>query len=255
MADDVNDWPKRGGIECIRRLMMSYLKLFRKEALRHQYQTQEFGKSVIQQSHMLDKSIVIMFIAFGLLIFFALVFPFVSREQLNLEAHESNYFPIVSPVPVVVERHLNMDGSRINREQVIVQVRSFDSKSQLEQVDLLKSSESGTYFAMVNSGSTALAFQTIAKVLRINDDHLFFFSLTGTKPNQIQPGQVVNLRAGSLWARGKVHSVIGPFQQGRINVGIQLQLPYEPSVLHPSADVRLELNVKRNNFFALIKEG
>lgn len=234
---------------------MSYLKLFRKEALRHQYQTQEFGKSVIQQSHVLDKAIVILFIAFGMLIFFALVYPFISRTLLNLNAHESNYFPIVSPVPVVVERHLNIDGSRINHEQAIVQVRSFDPESQLEQVDLLKSSESGIYFAMVNSGSTAQAFQTIAKVLRNNDDHLFFFSLAGTKPEQIQPGQWVKIRAGSLWAQGKVHSVIGPFQQGRINVGIQLQLPYDPGLLHPSAEVHLELNVARENFFALLSES
>ncbi|MDX3773383.1 hypothetical protein QE250_04580 [Chromatiaceae bacterium AAb-1] len=234
---------------------MSYLKLFRKEALRHQYKSQEFGESVIQQPLLLDKALIAMLIAICLLICLAVIYPFVSTERLSLEAHESNYFPIVSPGPVVVERHLHPDGSRINRDQVITQVRSFDAASRREQVDLLSSSEPGVYFSIINAGTTAQSFQTIAKVLRSNDDHLFFFTLTGAKAEQLKPGQLVELKAGAHRARGKLHSVIGPFQQGRINIGIQLELPYDLGVLHPSAAVRLELSVKRNNFFALLREG
>lgn len=233
---------------------MSYLKLFRKEALRHQYKSQEFGESVIQQPLLLDKALLIMVIAVGLLMSLAAVYPFVSTERLSLEAHASNYFPIVSPTPIVVERHLHPDGSRINREQLITQVRSFDAGSRREQVDLMSSNESGVYFAVVNAGTTAQAFQPIAKVLRSNDDYLFFFTLTGAKAEQLKPGQLVILTAGHHRASGKVHSVIGPFQQGRINIGIQLDPAYDVGVLHPSAAVRLELSVKRNNFFALLRE-
>ncbi|MGP9802697.1 hypothetical protein [Rheinheimera sp. NSM] len=234
---------------------MSYLKLFRKEALRQQYKSQEFGGSVIQQPLMLDKALLAMVIAVCLLISLAVVYPFVSTERLSLAAHESNYFPIVSPTPVVVERHLHPDGSRINREQVITQVRTFEAASRREQVTLISSSESGVYFSVINSGTTAQAFQTIAKVLRINDDHLFFFTLSGAKAEQLKPGQLVQLSAGRHQARGKVHSVIGPFQQGRVNIGIQLEPAYDVGILHPSAAVRLELSVKRNNFFALLREN
>lgn len=86
---------------------MSYQKLFRKEALRHQYKSQEFGESVIQQPLLLDKALLLMAIAVCLLMGLVVVYPFVSTERLSLEAHESNYFPIVSPTPVVVERHLH----------------------------------------------------------------------------------------------------------------------------------------------------
>lgn len=233
---------------------MSYLKLFRKEALRQQYKSQEFGDSVIQQPLVLDKALLAMVLAVCLLMSLAVVYPFVSTERLSLTAHESNYFPIVSPTPIVLERHLHPDGSRVNRDQVITQVRSFDAGSRREQVDLLSSSESGVYFSVVNAGTTAQAFQTIAKVLRINDNHLFFFTLSGAKAEQLKPGQLVQLKAGHHQANGKVHSVIGPFQQGRINVGIQLEPTYDVGVLHPSAAVRLELSVKRNNFFALLRE-
>jgi len=233
---------------------MSYQKLFRKEALRHQYKSQEFGESVIQQPLLLDKALLIMVIAVCLLMSLAVVYPFVSTERLSLEAHESNYFPIVSPTPVVVERHLHPDGSRINREQVITQVRTFDGVSRREQVDLMSASETGVYFSVINAGTSAQPFQPIAKILRTNEDHLFFFTLTGAKAEQLKPGQWVKLTAGHHQASGKVHSVIGPFQQGRINIGIQLQSAYDVGVLHPSAAVRLELSVKRNNFFALLRE-
>src|SRR5690606_12297364 len=113
---------------------MSYLKLFRKEALRQQYRSQEFGDSVIQQPLLLDKALWIMLAAVCLLLGLAVVYPFVSTERLSLAAHESNYFPILSPVPIVVERHLHPDGSRINREQIITQVRTFDTVSRTEQV-------------------------------------------------------------------------------------------------------------------------
>jgi|GEM_PF-1487473 hypothetical protein len=232
---------------------MSYLKLFRKEALRQQYRSQEFGDSVIQQPLLLDKALWIMLAAVCLLLGLAVVYPFVSTERLSLAAHESNYFPILSPVPIVVERHLHPDGSRINREQIITQVRTFDTVSRTEQVDLIRSNESGVYFSMVNAGTTAQAFQPFAKVLRINDDHLFFFSLSGAKAEQLKPGQLVQLKAGQQQGKGRVHSVIGPFQQGRINVGIQLEPAYDIGILHPSAAVRLELSVKRNNFFALLR--
>lgn len=232
---------------------MSYLKLFRKEALRHQYKPQEFGESVIHQPLLLDKALIAMFIAISLLVSLAVIYPFVSIDRLSLEAHESNYSPILYPSPLVVERHLHPDGSRISRDQMITQVRTFDASSRREQVELISSSESGVYFSILNAGATAEAFQPIAKVLRSNDDHLFFFTLVGSKSEQLKPGQQVKLMAGQSQAIGKVHSVIGPLQQGRVNVGIQLQPAYDIGILHPSIAVRLELSVKRNNFFALLR--
>lgn len=234
---------------------MSYLKLFRKEALRQQYKSQEFGDSVIQQPLLLDKALLVMIIAVFFMLFLAIIYPFVSTERLNLAAHESNYFPIVSPVPIVVERHLHPDGSRINREQVITQVRTFDVTSRIEQIDLISSNETGVYFSMLNAGTTAQAFQAFAKILRVNNEHLFFFTLSGAKSEQLKPGQLVTLKAGQHQAKGKVHSVVGPFQKGILNIGIQLEPAYDVAVLHPSAAVRLELSVKRDNFFALLREG
>lgn len=234
---------------------MSYLKLFRKEALRHQYKSQEFGESVIQQPLLLDKALVAILIAICLLISLAVFYPFVSTDRLSLEAHESNYFPIVSPGPVVVEQHLYPDGSRINREQIVTQVRYFDAESRRERVELLSSSDSGFYFATVNAGAATQGFQTIAKVLRINEAHLFFFILSNAKAEQLKPGQLVELKTGKHRASGKLHSVIGPFQQGKINIGIQFEQPYDLGVLHPSAAIHLQLSVNRSNFFALLREG
>lgn len=233
---------------------MSYLKLFRKEALRKQYKNQQYGESVIQQPLLLDKALLLMLVAITLLLSLAVLYPFISIERFSLMAHDSNYVPIISPVPVVVERHLVADGSRVNRKQQVTQVRTFDQTSWQQQVDLIPSTESGWYFSALHAGSTAQPFETIAKVLRHNEDHLFFFSLSDTSAEQLKPGQQVQLSAGQNQAQGRVHSVIGPYQQGRITVGIQLEPSYDLSLLHPAAAVRLERTIKRNNFFALLRE-
>lgn len=231
---------------------MSYFKLFRKEALRQQYKSQEFGESVIEQPAILNKALLSLVIALVLFVLLAASFPFISTQRYNVEVHDSNYLPLVSPVPVVVEKHLQADASLINTNQPVSQIRLFQNDSRIEVMDVIRSVDSGYFFSLVAEGSTVPAFQPIAKVLRKNDEHIYFFWLTDAGGNNITPGKTVKLQSGSFKVQGYIQSVAGPYLENRLNVGIRLVSPFEAAILNPTAATHLELSVKRNNFFDLL---
>ncbi|PIW60070.1 hypothetical protein [Shewanella sp. CG12_big_fil_rev_8_21_14_0_65_47_15] len=234
---------------------MSYLKLFRKEALKHQYQSQEFGDSVIEQPLALNRSLVILVAALGL--FFALVisYPLVSTQKYELTVHDSNYLPLVSPIPLTLDRHLLLDGSAVNAKQAVSQVRIFKADSRVEEIDVLLSPEAGYYFANITAGTAVPAFQPLAKILRHNPENIYFFWLIEADPQRFKPGQTVVLQAGTKRASGMIHSIIGPYQNNRLNIGIRLAPPYDLAILTPNVTAELELSVRRDNFFKLLSQS
>lgn len=234
---------------------MSYLKLFRKEALKHQYKSQEFGDSVIEQPLALNRSLLILVVTLGL--FFALVasYPLVSTQTYSLTVHDSNYLPLVSPVPLTLDRHLLVDGSEVNAKQAVSQVRIFKSDSRVEEIDVLLSPETGYYFAGATAGTSVPAFQPLAKILRHNPENIYFFWLIESNPQRFKPGQTIVLQTGTKRATGIIHSIIGPYQSNRLNIGIRLVSPYDLAILTPNVTAELELSVKRDNFFKLLSQS
>lgn len=231
---------------------MSYLKLFRKEALKQQYKSQEFGDSVIEQPALLNRSLLTLVVALMLFSLLAASFQFVSTQSYSLEVHDSNYLPLVYPVPVIVEKHLQSDASLSAANQSVCQIRLFQNDSYVESTEFIRSKEAGFYFSVAAAGTAVPAFQPIAKVLKKNEEHLYFFWLKEPGANNITPGRVVKLRAGSSEVHGHIQSVVGPYQQDRLNVGIRLESPFDAAVLNPAIVAQLELSVRRDNFFDLL---
>lgn len=182
-----------------------------------------------------------------LLTSFLLVYLLVSSDRIKAEPHGSNYSQVVSQFQLEVIKHLYPDGSKINKGLAIVQVRLFDEKSHGETVKQLNSEVAGIYFAVVEAGYLTSSLQPIAKVLRSNDDHLYFFSVAEQYASAFKAGQFVQLKAGQNKAQGKVHSVIRAVEQNSINIGIQFEYPYDVAVLHPLARVGIKLSQKRSN--------
>jgi hypothetical protein len=234
---------------------MSYLKLFRKEALKHQYKSKEFGDSVIEQPLALNRSLIILGAALGLFFILVLSYPLVSTQTYALTVHDSNYLPLVSPVPLTLDRHLLLDGSAVNANQAVSQVRVFKADSRVEEIDLLLSPEAGYYFAGATAGTSVPAFQPLAKILRHNHENIYFFWLIESNPQRFKPGQTIVLRAGTKRALGTIHSILGPYQSHRLNIGIRLVSPYDLALLTPNVTTELELSVQRDNFFKLLSQS
>lgn len=231
---------------------MSYLKLFRKEALKHQYKSQEFGSSVIEQPALLDRSLLVLIIGVVLLFILVASFPLISSQRYLLDIHDSNYLPLMSPVPVVIERHLYQDGSLINTKQAVSQIRFFQNDSREHAVELLHSTDAGFYFALAATGEAVPAYQPIARILRINPEHLYFFWLTESNIERLKPGQQIELQAGQYEASGLIHSIVGPYQNNRMNIGVILHSPFDINLLNPAVTPKLDVTVKRRNIFELL---
>jgi len=231
---------------------MSYFKLFRKEALRQQYKSQEFGETVIEQPMLLNKALLGLLVLLALFSLLALSVPFASKQQLTAQLHDANFTVLVSPSPVVVDKHLLPDAGFVAAHQAVSQIRYFPELSQKQTTEVLRSKESGFYFSVAATGTVVPAFQPIARVLLKNEEQLYFFWLSDISADQIQPGQPVKLVVGRSEVAGLVHSVIGPYQHNRLNVGVRLLSPFDEAMLNPAVVAILELPVQRANFFDLL---
>lgn len=232
---------------------MSYFKLFRKEALRQQYKSQEFGETVIEQPILLNKALLSLLVLLALFALLAFSLPFASKQQLAAQLHDANFTVLVSPSPVLVDKHLLPDAGFVAANQAVSQIRYFPELSHTQTTEVLRSKESGFYFSVAATGTVVPAYQPIARILIKNDEQLYFFWLSDITSDQIQPGQSVKLVVGGSKALGKVHSVVGPYQHNRLNVGVRLLPPFDEAMLNPAVVTILELPVQRANFFDLLR--
>ena len=102
---------------------MSYLKLYRKEALKHQYKSQEFGEAIVQQPQSVSHGILLLAFCLVLLGLAVLIVPLATSVSYPVRSHESNFQPIVFPYPVVVDEFRVFDGTEVLPDSVIGQVR------------------------------------------------------------------------------------------------------------------------------------
>ena len=234
---------------------MSYLKLFRKEALKYQYKSHEFGESVIEQPGLLDRALIVLvavLVLFGLLV---LSYPMITSQQYPLTVHDSNFYPLVTPYPVVLEKHLVRDGVAIGMQQSVSKVRFFHPDSREELSRLLRSQQDGYYFGIAAEGSTVEAYQPVAKVLQTAKANIFYFELSSNRELEITTGQKVMIKASNLVATGVIDSMLGPFQGQRFNLGIKLLPPYDVNLLNPSVSAELNLTIERDNILSMLRNN
>jgi hypothetical protein len=233
---------------------MSYLKSLANVTTRQKENLPVLDDTVMNNFSVSRNALLGLALTVCLLASVLLVNFFASNDWIKAEPHDGNYHQLVSPLQLEVLQHLYPDGSKVSKQQAIVQVRVFDEKSRAETIAELSSEAEGIYFAVVDAGTLAPGSQPIAKVLRSNDDHLYFFAVAEHYAQAFKAGQFVELEVGQDKARGKVHSVIRAIQQGSTNIGIQFEYPYDVAVLHPLASVRMKLSQKPGNASALSGE-
>ena len=118
---------------------MSIVSMFRKEALKHQYKSQEFGEAVIQQPSVLNQGILLLlFIALCFTIAIVVI-PLATAKGYEVRSHDSNFQPVVLPKDVIVEDFAIYDGAQVTPNSIIGQVRYYPNNSLEQQHQALKS--------------------------------------------------------------------------------------------------------------------
>ena len=231
---------------------MSYLKLYRKEALKHQYKSQEFGEAVIQQPQSISQGIFVLGFCLILLAFAILVVPLVTAKSYSIRSHDSNFQPIVFPHAVVVEEFRVFDGTEVAPNSVVGQVRYYPRGSLEQKYQAVKALDVGFFFASAEVGTTVSALAPIAKVLRTKRNNVFHFWLEGDVPKITENNQQVELTTGNVTVTGQIVSMNASLNGGT-KISIKLLPPFDKSILSPNHSIELVASQQRNNVLALLR--
>lgn len=234
---------------------MSNIRLFRKEAVRHQFRSQEFGEAVIEQPRLLDKAII--YLGGGVLLMglAAAAIPLSGVRAVALQPAMDNYQPVVMARPAVIAQQMLRNGARVMARQPVAKVRLFPESGESEITEWVHSPESGIYFPVKEQGTLTEPYQPIAYVLRENSDNQYGFWLQDAEQNKnILPGQPVRLVIGRTTMHAKIVEVSGHYSDGRQKLVIELLAGPDKAHLSPQAKVLLYGVEKSGNIFELLSK-
>ena len=194
---------------------MSVVNMFRKEALRHQYKSQEYGHSVIKQPLIITKAIAFVAIVLVISVIFFQFVTFSTKHAYVLTNSAENYQPIVISEPSIISSQLVSDGARVNKNQPVISVDIIDKSVTDFKSLVLKAPESGHYFHAETDSQITTAYQPIGYVLKNKADRVYFFWLAEQPKKRLRVGQQVDVKIKNHSKSGRISTVIGPIIDGR----------------------------------------
>ncbi|CCQ09182.1 hypothetical protein PALB_160 [Pseudoalteromonas luteoviolacea B = ATCC 29581] len=124
---------------------MPVINMFRKEALRNQYKSNDLGRSLIKQPSIINRAIL------ALLVVFALGLIWINLSQIQTSkiytAHiaAESYFPIVHNKVLIIEQVLVKDGDEVKRNAPLFGASQFNHDGVLEKVTI-RAQHNGFFF-------------------------------------------------------------------------------------------------------------
>ncbi len=238
---------------------MSVINLFRKEALRQQYKSQEFGHSVIKQPEVINKAIIllcaIMLVAFISIQFISLV----TNQTYQLTASVENYQPLVISQAVVINEQLVKDGAMVSKNQPLVSIRNIGAANQDDNEIHLRNQyltavQAGYYFHPQVNKSVLPAYQPIGYLLKNNADNEFVFWLRDKPKNEIKVGDLVEITLNRQALHGRVSMIFGEYVADKgVRIAIKLEDAKHLSLLSPQSRPKLLLKKQPKSITQLLK--
>lgn len=228
---------------------MSHLKLYRKEALKKQYKSKEFGEAIIEQPEMIDNSILFLIASVCVLVVLVFVTPVEASKHFVTQHHKSNYFPVVMPQTTLVDKHLVADGTEVSTSTSVAQIRFFNHATQGE-VQQITAGHAGTYFSIATAGDTTKEYQAIGRILLPSQYHEYSFWI---EDEQVSANQKVQLEHAGQSMTGTITSVSAKYHSGQRLIVVQLQPPYEKNLLNPNHTLRIRVLKYRANFLEMLQ--
>mgnify|MGYP000748625966 CR=1 FL=1 len=238
---------------------MSVINMFRKEALRQQYKSQEYGHSVIKQPDIINKAIVLLCVIM-LIAFIGIQFVTLATNQTNqLTSSIENYQPLVLSQAVVVNEQLVKDGVMVNKNQPLVSISRINSASksdnrQYQSPQYLSAAKAGYYFHPQVNKNVIPAYQPIGYLLKNNADNEFVFWLRDKLKKKVNVGDFVEITLNSQVLHGKISMIFGEYVDGEgIRIAIKLDDDQYLSLLSPQSRPTLLLKKQPQSIVQLLK--
>lgn len=246
---------------------MSNTKLFRQEALKHQFKSQDYGEALVQMPSSIEKSLGLLIVVILISLFVAMVIPVSVSHVFDGKASVANYIPVVSNHPVVIEQHLQAELSQITRTQKVVQVRIPNRGDEDPETVMIKSPTNGVYFPLVSPGQTLSPLTPIARVLIQNQSHHYLLDIT--TDSQLVVGSQVKVSSGSQVAQGVLldvkkssfqsassegsRAILEPSSKRNKSLLVKLNPPYSLAMFAPNQPILLEIQSKQSNMLRLLR--
>ncbi len=222
---------------------MSIINMFRKEALRHQYRSQEFGHSVIKQPSIINKSIVGLCITI-LAFMFAIQFMTLSTSHTyDVELSADNYFPLVMPEAVVISQQLVNEGTLVSKGQPLANINIINKQEPAGEHQYLRATKAGIYFQSQADSTIIPAYKAIGYLLdsSMSDDFSLWLQQKPRRPVQI--GQSISIIINDKPIEGRVSMIVGPFVVGKgQKILVTFTSSQHLSQLSPAASFKIILN-------------
>ena len=221
---------------------MSVISMFRKEALRNQYKSQEFGQSVIKQPDIINKAILtltlIVLVGFIAMHFITLI----TKQTYDLTISAENYQPLVMPKAVVIGEQLITNGTKVAKHQRLARISIID-KEQKNDEHYLRASRDGYYFQSQTDSNIIPAYQPIGYLLKNIKQNDFSFWLQKKPASPVKIGESVTITIDEQTITGRISMVVGSFIKKRgLKISIKLDNNQHLSLLTPQAQAQVTLS-------------
>lgn len=220
--------------------------MFRKEALKKQYQGNNMGESVVVPSHSMNAWIMALIAFIVGLFYFAKTVSIPSIESFPVSLSNQNFTSVLLPQRGVIQEHLVANGKEVEAGQRILTVQMISEESGEFFAKTLRANDRGFFFNSVPVGQQANAFSTIAHILE--KKHQYHFTMDATH-SHIRSGQAVIIEAGAWQAQGTVVQVSDDAQQ---HVLVKLRVPYDVRLLNPNLSHQLRLKTESKTLFNMV---
>ncbi|MCS6261422.1 hypothetical protein G3479_19660 [Shewanella baltica] len=222
---------------------MSIINMFRKEALRHQYKSQEFGNSVIKQPSIINNSIIALCI---IIIVTTLTIQFVTlstSQTYDVVLGADNYYPLAMSKAVVISQQLVTEGALVSKDQPLANINIINELEQADEQRYLRASKAGIYFQSQTNSTIVPAYQAIGYLLdnSILNDFSLWLQQEPRKPVRI--GQSVNIIINQQAIEGRVSMIVGSFVAGKgQKILVTFSSTRHLSLLSPTSSLQIKLN-------------
>lgn len=230
---------------------MSVINMFRKEALRHQYKTQEFGHSVIKQPSIINQAIWVLCFVILIIVIFIKFITLTSTQSFNLSIAVDNYLPLVTPSPSIIKEQLVNETEQVDRNQSIYLLSNIN-ETQPKQY-YLRAPSSGLFFHLNTDSNISSPYKPIGFILKNNSNNEFSFWLKDKPKKAILVGDQVKVTIGEKKLEGKISMMLGNFtnQKGK-KIFIKFKNSRDLSSLSPKAEMQLSLKQQPKSIAQLL---
>ncbi|PAJ75944.1 hypothetical protein CJF42_02670 [Pseudoalteromonas sp. NBT06-2] len=233
---------------------MSVINMFRKEALRHQYKSQEFGHSVIKQPGIISKSIIGLCLIMLIGVICVQFITLTTNHTYNLQIAAENYQPLVMSKAVVITEQLVVEGENVNKNQPVANLNIIDDLGKLNNSHYLRASISGYYFQPQTDSTIIPAFKPIGYILKHTALNDFSFWLQQKPKNPVKVGDIVTLIIDEQLIEGRISMILGAFNERRgQKISVRLDNTNHLSLLSPKSKLKILLKQQPKTIAQLLR--